>query len=280
MDRSELPERGGELAAFGPDALIDCRALSRQDARTTRGAVPDGIRLVVLSSMDVYRAFGSLLVGEVTDAVPLDESAPVRSNRFPYRGRGPEFEDYEKLDVEEEYLERGGVVCRLPMVYGERDYQTREEFVLRRVRAGRRRIPFGPGSWLTCLGYVGEVARAVRLAMETEQAGGQVFNVAQRTTWQVRLWAERILEAVGWEAELVRVPAEVLPEDLGVTKGHGQHLLADTAKAAHILGWVHDDPEPCLRRSVEWHLANPPEDADADFSSDDIALEAAVSAEA
>jgi hypothetical protein len=25
-----------------------------------------------------------------------------------------------------------------------------------------------------------------------------------------------------------------------------------------IVGWVHADPERCARRSVEWHLDNPP----------------------
>lgn len=45
--------------------------------------------------------------------------------------------------VEDIYLPRGVISLRLPMVFGERDYQRREEFMLRRVRAGRDCIPIG-----------------------------------------------------------------------------------------------------------------------------------------
>ena len=74
----------------------------------------------------------------------------LAAQRYPYRGQGRDLDDYEKLDVEETYLQRGATILRLPMVHGEHDRQRREEFVLRRVRAGRRRIPFGAGTWLTC----------------------------------------------------------------------------------------------------------------------------------
>ena len=80
--------------------------------------------------------------------MPIDESSPVRSERYPYRGKIPGLEGYEKLDVEEVYLPCGATICRLPMVYGEYDYQRREEFILRRVRAGRKQIPVGAANWL------------------------------------------------------------------------------------------------------------------------------------
>jgi len=42
------------------------------------------------------------------------------------------------------------------------------------------------------------------------------------------------------------------------------------------LGWQETDPHEALARSVAWHLANPPEDADDDFEADDRALAAAL----
>jgi len=113
----------------------------------------------VISSMDVYRAFGAAIEGQETDPVPLDEDSPVRSERYPYRDKSPDRHDYDKLDVEDVYRAGGATSLRLPMVYGPRDYQLREEFILRRVRAGRPRIPFGAGTWLACRGYVGDIAR-------------------------------------------------------------------------------------------------------------------------
>jgi nucleoside-diphosphate-sugar epimerase len=272
-DRASLPERERDLRAFQPHAVVDCRALTRADADAILNAIPRGLRLVVLSSIDVYRAYDSFRAGVQTDPVPLDERAPTRPDRYPYRESDPDFRDYEKLDVEEAYLAQGATILRLPMVYGEHDYQRREEFVLRRVRAGRRWIPVGPGNWLTCLGYVREIARGVRLAVESDELG-ETFNLAQVPTWSVSLWAERILHAANWEGELVRVADDVLPEDLRITRSASQHLLADPSKARNRLDWIHSDPEPCLRRSVAWHLANPPPEEDPDFSADDRALDA------
>jgi len=147
--------------------------------------------------------------------------------------------------VEKEYLVRGATVCRLPMVYGEHDYQRREEFILRRIRAGRLRIPVGPGTWLTCRGYVGEVARGVRLALEFSQAAGEVFNLAEAASCSIGLLAQKILKAAGSDAELVPVPDDALPDDLRVTR-----TIPSTCS------WTHPRPERCsggftsIRRSA------------------------------
>src|SRR5919108_5196116 len=78
-------------------------------------------------------------------------------------GGQPWAQDYEKLDVEAAYLAREATICRLPMVYGERDHQRREEPLLRRVRAGRDRVPSGSGTFLWTRGYVRDVAAGIRL---------------------------------------------------------------------------------------------------------------------
>jgi nucleoside-diphosphate-sugar epimerase len=271
-DRAELGDHGAELGAFKPDAAIDCRALTRADSETAIGALPDGIRLIVISSVDVYRAFGALNDDRETDPVPLDEDSPVRPNRYPYRGRMPGMEQYDKLDVEDVYLAHGATSFRLPMVYGEHDYQLREEFILRRVRAGRTRIPFGSGQWLTCRGYVRDIARGVRLALQTPEAMGHAINLCEDRTYSMRMWSKLILDAAGSSAELVQVPDDLLPEDLKPTGTMTQHILASARKARAMLGWTTSDPLESLRTTVSWHLANPPKDAGTDFAADDLAL--------
>ncbi|HUZ87018.1 MAG TPA: NAD-dependent epimerase/dehydratase family protein [Candidatus Baltobacterales bacterium] len=271
-DRSELGEHKAELKAFQPDAAIDCRALTRADSETAIGALPEGIRLIVISSVDVYRAFGALNDDRETDPVPLDEESPVRPSRYPYRGRAPGMEQYDKLDVEDVYLAAGATSLRLPMVYGEHDYQKREEFILRRVRAGRPRIPFGSGQWLTCRGYVRDIARGVHLSLQTPAAIGQVMNLCEDRTYSMRMWSRMILDVAGSSAELVQVPDDLLPEDLKPTGTMPQHIAASARKAREMLGWTTSDPLESLRTTVSWHLANPPEDAGADFAPDDLAL--------
>ena len=271
-ERADLASHRAALDAFAPEAAIDCRALTRRDAELALEALPDVKRWVVISSVDVYRAFGALNNEAETDPVPLDEGSPVRPERYPYRGKMPGMDDYDKLDVEDVYLPRGATVLRLPMVYGEHDYQRREEFLLRRLRAGRKRIPFGAGTWLTCRAYVRDVGGAVRLALQKPVAG-QVMNICEDRSYSMRMWSRMILEAAESDADLVRVPDELLPEDLKFTGNMSQHIAASAQRARSLLGWTTSDPFETLRTTVRWHLANPPPDAEDDFSADDRALE-------
>jgi nucleoside-diphosphate-sugar epimerase len=271
-DRMDLASHRDRLAAFRPDAAVDCRALTRVDSEVVVNALPGDIRMVVISSVDVYRAFGALHNERETDPVPLDEDSPVRPDRYPYRGKMPGMDDYDKLDVEDVYLPRGATSVRLPMVYGEHDYQLREEFLLRRVRAGRTRIPFGAGMWLTCRAYVRDVARGVRLALESPAAAGEVFNLCEDRTYSMRMWARMILDAAGSDAELYRVADDVLPEDLKPTGSMSQHIAASGRKARALLGWTTSDPEASLRTTVRWHMDNPPAEQNLDFTADDRAL--------
>lgn len=271
-DRADLGAHRREIAEFEPDAAVDCRALTRADSETVIAALPNGIRLAVISSIDVYRAFGALNEDRETDPVPLDEDSPVRSNRYPYRGMMPGMDDYDKLDVEEVYLSHGATALRLPMVYGEHDYQRREDFILRRVRAGRTRIPFGAGTWLAGRGYVRDIAHGVHLAFKTPASAGQVLNLCEDLTYSMRMWSRMILDAAGSTAELVRVPDENLPEDLKPTGSMAQHIVVSAQKARRLLRWTTSDPEQTLRTTVRWHLDNPPPEPDPDFSADDRAL--------
>ena len=276
-DRQDLPHLRGPVDEFDPEAVVDVCAYSAADAETALAAVGGGVRLLVVSSMDVYQAFGAVLAGTETDALPVDETSPVRSERYPYRGRShpsADTDSYEKLDVEAAYLAREATVCRLPMVYGERDHQRREEPLLRRVRAGRDRVPAGAGTWLWTRGYVRDVAAGIRLALESDACVAEILNLGEARTWSMGLWARHVLEAAGSGAELARVPDVLLPDDLKPLGTVAQHLLVDSSKARDLLGWTETDRHEALARSVAWHLANPPEDPGADFGADDQALAA------
>jgi nucleoside-diphosphate-sugar epimerase len=272
-DRADLAAHRQELAAFRPDAAIDCRALTRADAQGALDSLPAGIRLAVISSIDVYRAFGALHLDRETDPVPIDEDSLVRDHRYPYRGKLPDMDDYDKLDVEDVYLAAGATALRLPMVYGEHDYQQREEYILKRVRAGRKRIPFGSGMWLACRGYVRDIARGARLVLESASAAGLALNLCEDRTFSMRMWSRMILEAAGSDAELVRVTDEALPDDLKPTGTMPQHIAASAHRARSLLGWTTSDPLDTLSTTVRWHLANPPQESNSDFSADDAALE-------
>jgi nucleoside-diphosphate-sugar epimerase len=266
VDRDDGTALAAALKPFDPEALVDISGMNATAADAALGAVDPSVKLVAISSGDVYRAYDGLHSDRTTDEVPLTEESPLRERRFI---DGPK---YENLEMEERYLPRGATVLRLGAVYGEHDYQRRFEFVLRRVRAGRRRIPVGSGQFLFSRVYVGDVARAVSLALGGEFPGA--FNVVEPSTAPYRLFAEQILAAAGAaDAELVRVRDDALPEDLSLTGAVDQHLLMDPWKARTVLGWQPADPAGSLVKSVWWHLENPPADASGDFSADDAVLD-------
>ncbi|WP_086821368.1 NAD-dependent epimerase/dehydratase family protein [Allokutzneria sp. NRRL B-24872] len=272
-ERADFASVAADVRAFGPDAVIDACALSWVDVSAVLPHLPD-VQLVALSSADVYRAFELFSAGTSGEPTPLPEESALREHRFPHRGQGLGLDDYDKLDVEPAYLERGGTVLRLSAVYGERDPQRREEFVLRRVRAERKQIPIGPANWLWTRCYVGEVAAAVLAALGNPRAPGEIFNIGEPRTHDLGTWVRQILAATGHEAELVEVPSELVPSDLALTRAHAQHLLLDSSKARDVLGWRPAPVEFGIERSVRWHLENPPENADEEFDEDDRALSA------
>jgi nucleoside-diphosphate-sugar epimerase len=185
-DRADLPP-------LQCDAAVDCRAVSRADVEGVLRALPD-VPTVVLSSVDVYPALAALQGGTVACDMPIDEGTPVRTERYPYRGVIDGMDDYEKLDCEPLYLERGGSVLRLPFVVGPHDYQRREEPVLKRVRAGERELRMGVGNLVASRLFVRDVGTAVVAALGVER---EVFVLAEHPTSTVRQWYEAIIEAAG-----------------------------------------------------------------------------------
>jgi len=268
-ERSTWSAHRAALSAFEADAAVDVSAGNAAGAQAALSALPRGIRLVALSSVDVYRAFESLRNGTQGDSVPLTEESPLRVTRHL---DGPEWEN---LEVEEAYLSAGATILRLGAVYGEHDYQHRFEPVLRRVRAGRCQMPVGAGNFLFSRVYAGDVARAVLAALASGLGSGQCLNIVEAQTAPMRLFYEQVISAAGASLELVRVPDEALPSDVRDTAALGQHLLASPARASTILGWRDTTSRQVLRQAVTWHLAHPPSEPDADFADDDAVLAAA-----
>ncbi len=275
-DRRELDGSKDDLKAFAPDVVWDNMAMFKTDAEQVVSVFGDNVRYVMTSSMDVYKAYGSLHHGIATEPIPSDEEAPVRPERYPYRGQFPGMDDYDKLDVEEVYLAKGATVLRWPMCYGPNDGQRREWYVLGRVHAGRKRIPVGSGSWLSTKGFADDIANGSKLAIENESVRGEIFNLGEKLIYPYGQWTQMILDAAGSDAELVRVPDDKLPEDLGLTGVVPQHFVCDTTKARQVLGYTDTDHMEALKTTVAWHLANPPQNTPTDFSGDDEVLALAV----
>src|SRR5579871_1764039 len=135
------------------DLILSSGAQAESLMRTFRGVAS---RVVIASSMDVYRACGILHSSEdgPLEPTPLTEESALRTKLrtypeaqikalrkvFPWIG-----ESYDKIPVERAVLgdpELPGTVLRLPMIYGPGDRLHRFQPVVRRVDDGRPAIIF------------------------------------------------------------------------------------------------------------------------------------------
>lgn len=282
VDRADAVSLREAIARFAPDVVLDTYALTGEDVQHVLPVIPAGVPVVVLSSQDVYAAFDGFLSGTVVAPVPLREGDELRSRRYLYQDDAPPGvpANYEKIDVETAWRERGATIIRLPMVYGPRDPQCREGFVLRRIAAGRTRMPIGAATLLWSRAHVEDVAEAIAASVEEATTDGEILNIAEPSTPSMELWIRQIARAAGVEMELVPVPDDVLPPDLMLTKAHPQHVLADVSRATERLRWK---PRPSAERiadSVRWHLEHRTYApwSDADSEADESAIRRAVAA--
>ena len=148
-DRHDLRMDADEFRRFGPEVVVDMIAFTEADAlglvETFRGLAR---RSVVVSSADVYRAYGRFIGTEEgpVEPTPLTEESPLRETLFPYRsqaqGPGDFFFTYDKIPVERVVTsepELPGTVVRLPMVHGPGDPYRRLSTGGRRSSSTRRR---------------------------------------------------------------------------------------------------------------------------------------------
>ncbi|MGC4190735.1 MAG: NAD-dependent epimerase/dehydratase family protein [Thermomicrobiales bacterium] len=288
--RAEIAARRDDFRAVAPDVVLDMRSMLEPEARTIVETMTDiAPRIVTISSMDVYRAFGLLIGSEDGEPVPVpfDETGPLRTKRYPYRTETPPAPDdprawaqnYDKIPIEELVLGADGIagtILRLPMVYGDGDYQHRPLPYVQRMTDGRPGIILGDrdAGFRAARGYVGNVAAAIALAVTDDRAAGRIFNVTDDRTWTEREWLGHIASAMDWSGEIVIVPQDELPESLRGLGERGQDLWVDATAIRRDLGYRDPfDVNAAMARTVAWereHLAAEP----VDYTAEDSVLAA------
>ena len=277
-DRAGIAEARSVFASFQPDAVLEMRAMCEADARTTVDALRGSTgRVVAISSMDVYRAFGRIIGTEPgqLEPLPLTEASAVRDRRYPYRSEPPLASDdpeswrdsYDKLDVEQVVLndsELAGTILRLPMVYGPRDRQHRFRPFVKRMDDGRAVIPLNDGyaNWRSSWSFVDNVAHAIATTMTDERAAGRIYNVAEQAHPTMAEIAVELAAIVGWHGEIVELSEELLAAPLGTA----QNLVASGDRIRDELGYVERVPRAeALLATIEWERSGPPAPGPAEF---------------
>ena len=162
------------------DVVIHMVAMGQADAEAAVSAFAGRTaRLVLVSSCDVYRAYGRLTKMEPgePDPVPLAEDASLRTAHYPYRGMEGELgawaQDYEKILAEAAVRNAADwTILRLPKVYGPEDNGDLATIY------GFAAAP----EWRWTHGHVRNVAAAIALAATHDEARNAVFNVGEHHT--------------------------------------------------------------------------------------------------
>ncbi len=266
--RERLPEFRDRFESFEPEVVVDMFPYFEEDALAVNKAFK-GIakRLVAVSSMDVYRAYGKIagIESGPPESGPFEEDAPLRQELYPYRGKIEGMDDYEKILVERVVMREGelpGTVLRLPMVYGPGDYQHRFYAFLKPMLDHRPALLMDEGlaNVRLSFGHVEDVTEAIALAVCDERAADRIYNVGERDAITQAEWARLIGESVGWDGEIVEVPSEQLPAHLHTGLCTDQDLVADTGRIRRELGYEESvSRQQRVRQSVAWEQANPPE---------------------
>ena len=294
-DRDRLPAYERELQKLAPDVVLDMVMWHEQHARDLMGVFAGvASRVVVVSSQDVYRAFGRVNgseEGEI-EPCPITEDAPLRQKLYPYRGETRRSEDdpdrwmddYDKIPAERVVLNHSqlpGTILRLPAVYGPHDYRHRFFPYLKRMLDGRKTILLEQveANWRSTHGYVENVADAIVLAVSDERAKGHVYNVGEPFALSLAERIEQIAQTVNWPGRIVVLPPERLPEPLRWGIKVAQDVVVDTSRIRQHLGYSERiDLAEAFRRTLAWQRNYFPEPIDPnsfDYAAEDEALAAA-----
>jgi nucleoside-diphosphate-sugar epimerase len=292
-DRNDLQASAHELKRFAPDMVIDMVISSGPQAQDVmnifRGATR---RVIMLSSIDVYRAVG---ISHGTESgplqkLPLTEVSELRRNIHPYSPETLQLirkifpwatDDYDKIPAERIVMndrELPGTVLRLPMVYGPGDPLHRFYPVVKRITDGRRHIIFPEtlAHWCSPRGYVENVAGAIALAATDDRATEHVYNVCEEPCCSELEWARKIAAEMQWKGQFVILPVERTPRHLLKPGNAAQHWTASSERIRRELGYEEPVPiELAIRQTIDWELENPPAVlflAQFDYATEDAAV--------
>jgi nucleoside-diphosphate-sugar epimerase len=292
-NRQFLQDHQPEFRRQKFDVVVDFVLSSGRQAQqlmdTFRGIAG---RVVGLSSMDVYRAWGVFYNMEPggLQELPLTEDSDLRTSRNTYppdvlkRLRTSLYpwidEEYDKIPVEQAVLgdtKLPGTILRLPMIYGPGDPLHRFYPVLKRIDDGRKQIIFADdvAPLRTPRGYVEDVAAAVALAATSPQAAGRVYNVSETESFGELDWARKIAAATNWTGEFVVLPHERTPKHLLSPGNTAQHVVASSERIRKELDYRELLPsDETIRRTIEWERSNPPQQSSTqfDYAAEDEAL--------
>lgn len=290
-ERQQLEAWADRFADFSPHIVVDTIAASASAVRQTLAVFgPIAPRIVLISSMDVYRAWGVFHGTELgaPDPVPLHESSPLRRHAglFPAStlNHMREVHGWMEAGYDKMGMERAAAawpnsaqltVVRLAPVFGPGDRQLRLYPYWRRMADQRPALLLQRGwaQWRSPRLYVANAAAGIALAATATRAAGRVYNLAAEVNYSELEWAQLIARALDWNGRFLITSPESTPAPLRVAARTAQSLAADTRRIRQELNY--SEPVPlteALHTALAWERAHTASAAPIDYTAENQTL--------
>ncbi|GKS12424.1 dTDP-glucose 4,6-dehydratase [Paenibacillus chitinolyticus] len=286
-DKMNLEQHRTAFQSLSPEVVVDMIAYTEKDTElvlhTFRGITN---RLVMISSQDVYRAYGVVRQADKgpLEQLPITEASTLRNNRYPYQDPAKDPDDwcnrYDKIPLEEMVMNDPYIratIVRLPAVYGPNDPQHRlfHYFKLKPLRDSKPVILLDEGyaNWLWTHGYVEDVAYGIALAITNEHATGRLYNITEAQTRTMLDFIHAIGEQLDWKGKIIQIPSGHLPDELGIPLRTEQNIIVESNRIREELGYREAFSfKEGLKKTIAWELAHLPAEIDHDYDKEDAML--------
>jgi len=251
IDRSDPEKLVRALDYLNIDSLIDVIAYTFEDTTSLLDALNiRGGGYVLLSSIDVYKAFGRVLGTETgeTSYSAISETSPLRENLFPYEKTGGRQSKYDKIPIEkalQTYSNLDSRILRLPMMFGPNDPRRRFKPV---VDALMSKTPLEltkiEADWIPSMLFVNDAASGIAACCSRPSPSGFVMHLGpdNHPTWSSH--ALGFAEETGRKLSLNIVDDEEKPL---------QNLVIDSSKTRQLINWAPSTPiEDAYLATWDW----------------------------
>lgn len=246
-ERDNLREHADEIAAFGPEAVIDSICFRPSQAEDLVALFPNVRRLVFISSVDAY--------GQDVGCIPVtEERQPAPVSEY----------GQDKLACEKLLLDALGAavtIFRPSHILGRGFLTTslwsRSPYLVDRIRKGKPVPAIDGGRNLVTPVYAGDAAEWVARCLEVPAADGQVFNTVGSEVVCQKEYYESIARTLGVELRLVAVPSHVFRRHFASPPQFNWHRPYSCQKAVSLLGYAPQfNLDDMLQETVQYMLGD------------------------
>ncbi len=252
-DRGQA-EDFGQLGGRSFDAVIDNIAYTAVDVRQALELFKGNIgRYIFTSSAASYYT--------ATMTMPSKEPDVDFGFKPPEEEKDTPLWTYTmgKIDSEHTLFEQTDIpftIIRPPVVLGPEDVTLRGYFYFQRLMDGKPLLINNGGVQSFRLAYSHDLAKGYLLAMNSDKAAGQVYNLAQGEVVTLKKLIDLSAEALDVKPELVSVPTEVFKQtefEYPETYGNMINFMLDNSKAESELGYTTTSFKDWLTSTVHWY---------------------------